>query len=64
MTLISTAYGANDSIGMGIAVVVSPYEDRGKRAVVAEAGHWYIASVEAAAADPQRSSWKKSGTEC
>lgn len=36
--LISTAYGANGSVGMGIAVVVSLYEDRGKRAVVAEEG--------------------------
>lgn len=50
---------------MGVAVVVSLYEDRGERAVVAEAGHWHIASVESGfSADSQHSSWKKSGTEC
>lgn len=47
-----------------MAVVVSLYEERGKRAVVAEAGQWHISSLEAGETRSQQSSWKKSGTEC
>lgn len=48
---------------MGIVVMMSPYEDRGKRAVVAEAGHRHITS-ETGAKGSHHSSQKKLGSEC